>query len=807
MFGKKTKKSSESAASEAESQDQVNRKKQSKFDLSLIPEGVDFTVGILWNGLLLLTVLAVLFFATIVYGDFMTQRAAGILDEESDRLYFSVQNKLRIINQQAAEIVADNPDNEQIVELIKRKIKGTLRVARVVEPIDELEPNPVFPGLNFATLDMVKQTSKSQQEQLPEIHLYKQKNQYLNFVYIQKPNKSYVIVSYPVSAILDVNKKIKLGDLGVISLIQKSGDWSNIILQSWGAKDDGISFSNNERYIPNSHFYIDYGVKQPQAALMDLGLISAIVCFLAALLLCTLVFIKRGQKFAALRAVHAEAKERKQERYVPSFEIEEGEFDELPENVGDFDDEQKPKLPIQQATGVLDRSIFKAYDIRGIVDETLTTSAVEQIGQAIGTENINRGRRSIVVARDGRLSGPTLLDALIKGLRKSGCDVINIGAVPTGVLYFATHYLETGSGVMLTGSHNPANYNGLKIMLDGETLAGKSIQALYKAIVAGNLLEGEGDLQDMDIADDYVDEISADIQLEHRPKVVVDCGNGIPGEIAPELLEEIGCDVIPLHCDVDGSFPNHHPDPSVPENLQDLIATLRSVDADIGIAFDGDGDRLGVVTKAGEIIYPDRLMMLFAKDVLSREPGSSIIFDVKCTGHLPKSIVKSGGMPIMWKTGHSFMKAKLKETNASLAGEMSGHFFFKERWYGFDDGLYAAARLLEILDQDERLPQEIFDELPKGVSTPELKVHMKEGEHYEFIEKFINSVEFGDAKVITIDGIRADYADGWGLVRCSNTTPCLVIRFDADNQQALDRIQDEFRRKLLAVDAKLDLPF
>jgi phosphomannomutase/phosphoglucomutase len=400
-----------------------------------------------------------------------------------------------------------------------------------------------------------------------------------------------------------------------------------------------------------------------------------------------------------------------------------------------------------------------------------------------------------------------LLDALIKGIRSSGCDVINIGAVPTGVLYFSTHHLETGSGVMLTGSHNPANYNGLKIMLDGETLAGKLISNLYDMIAAGQLLSGEGSLQELDIADDYMDYISSEIQLEHEPTVVVDCGNGIPGIIAPELLEEIGCNVIQLHCEVDGNFPNHHPDPSVPENLQDLITTMKSVDADIGIAFDGDGDRLGVVTKSGEIINPDRLLMLFAKDVLSRQPGSSIIFDVKCTGHLPKYIVKHGGMPIMWKTGHSFMKAKLKETNAALAGEMSGHFFFGERWFGFDDGIYAAARLLEILDQESGTAQEVFDELPNSINTPELKVHMKEGEHYRFMDEFISEAVFPEAKITTIDGIRADFAHGWGLVRCSNTTPCLVIRFDADNEESLTKIKEIFRSQLLAVNADLELPF
>ncbi|MBL4660898.1 MAG: phosphomannomutase/phosphoglucomutase [Alcanivoracaceae bacterium] len=455
----------------------------------------------------------------------------------------------------------------------------------------------------------------------------------------------------------------------------------------------------------------------------------------------------------------------------------------------------------------LDKTIFRAYDIRGIVDESLTVNTVRLIGQAIGTENIKRGKTDIVVARDGRLSGKSLLKALIEGLNKSGCDVINIGAVPTGVLYFATHHLGTGSGVMLTGSHNPPNYNGLKIMLNGETLAGKLIMDLYKSIINEELNEGEGSTQEMDIVDDYVDHISSDIQLENELKVVVDCGNGIGGDVGPQVLEEIGCKVIPLHCEIDGSFPNHHPDPSVPENLVDLIESVKATDADIGIAFDGDADRLGVVTREGEIIYPDRVLMLFAKDVLTRQPGASIIFDVKCTGHLPKEIVKNGGLPIIWKTGHSFMKAKLKETNAALAGEMSGHFFFNERWFGFDDGIYAAARLLEILDNEDRPAQEVFDELPNSVSTPELKCHTKEGENYAFMEKFQKSAEFPDANITTIDGIRADFTDGWGLIRCSNTTPCLVLRFDANNEEALDKIKEEFRQQILAVDSTLKLPF
>ncbi|TDR22750.1 phosphomannomutase/phosphoglucomutase [Marinicella litoralis] len=765
---------------------------------------VKFEDEVFWTSAFLTSLLLLLFFAYIMKNNWVETRALSQLTDQSEDLVAAVTKNVNDVYQLAAQTIKDNPDDEQLAQKLKEQLGTALRVLRITEPVDNIEPEPNFPGINFATLDMIKITSATQQEQLPEIHLYGHKDQYLNYVYIQKPEQSYIVISYPVDLIV---KKQKLQfENSELSLVQKAGAWSSVVLQKWGHVDPSSSRDAKEIKIPNSNFYVNYSVEKSYTGLFSMTLLSSIIATFSALILTIATFINRKAKIEELTAIKIKQQE-EEPVFVPTSKMNKGEASEDNEKghkkLGHQNSIDEPsgkmKLP--------DRTIFKAYDIRGIVDETLTTDAVIQIGQAIGTENLNRGRPSIVVARDGRLSGPTLLKALIQGIQQSGCDVINIGAVPTGVLYFSTHHLETGSGVMLTGSHNPPNYNGLKIMLDGETLAGKLISNLYDMIADGNLKSGEGSVQELDIADDYIDYISSEIQLENEPTVVVDCGNGIPGIIAPELLEEIGCNVIPLHCDVDGHFPNHHPDPSVPENLQDLIATLKSVDADIGIAFDGDGDRLGVVTKSGEIINPDRLLMLFAKDVLSRQPGSSIIFDVKCTGHLPKSIVKNGGMPIMWKTGHSFMKAKLKETNAALAGEMSGHFFFNERWFGFDDGIYAAARLLEILDQEKGTPQEVFDTLPNSVNTPELKVHMKEGEHYLFMDEFISIAEFPDAKITTIDGIRADFAYGWGLVRCSNTTPCLVIRFDADDEASLERIKEEFRKQLLAVSDTLELPF
>jgi phosphomannomutase/phosphoglucomutase len=469
----------------------------------------------------------------------------------------------------------------------------------------------------------------------------------------------------------------------------------------------------------------------------------------------------------------------------------------------------KPAPPAP-APVTVDPVIFRAYDVRGVVGKSLTKDVARLLGQAIGTVMHEKGLPEIVVGRDGRLSGPELASALCDGLREAGIDVIELGAVPTPVVYYAAYRFNTGCGVAVTGSHNPPDYNGFKIVVGGETLSEGAIQDLYQRIV-GNQLErgGKGNLRHIDVIPDYIDRITSDVQAERRLKVVIDSGNGIAGAVAPQVLEGIGCDVIPLYCDVDGTFPNHHPDPSDPHNLEDLIFAVKQTGADLGIAFDGDGDRLGVVTKDGEIIFPDRTLMLFARDVLSRQPGATVIYDVKCTGHLKGVILDAGGSPMMWRSGHSLIKAKMRDTGAELAGEMSGHFFFKERWYGFDDGIYAGARLMEILagDLEERTPEELFATCPKGVSTPELKVEMAEGESYRFIDAFRQKASIGDATLTTIDGVRADWSDGWGLVRASNTTPTLVLRFDADNEAALVRIKKVFRAQLLAVDPSLRLPF
>lgn len=465
----------------------------------------------------------------------------------------------------------------------------------------------------------------------------------------------------------------------------------------------------------------------------------------------------------------------------------------------------------------LSSSIFKAYDIRGIVDGdpakvTLTDAATRGVGAALGLMARAKGIASIVVGRDGRLSGPRLIAALTDGITSAGVDVIDIGMVPTPVVYFATVLTGCGSGVAVTGSHNPPEYNGLKMMLGGATLYGDAIRGLYDAIVAPGFedrLAGlpRGKVVQRDVTGEYLAKILGDVKLARPMKIVIDCGNGVAGALAPQLFESLGCTVDGLFTEVDGTFPNHHPDPAHPENLEDLARRLAETDAEIGLAFDGDGDRLGVVTKSGKIIWPDRQLMLYAQDVLAARPGGQIIYDVKCTRNLAPWIREHGGVPLMWRTGHSLIKAKLKETGAPLAGEMSGHVFFNDRWYGFDDGLYTGARLLEILARVAD-PSALLEALPDASATPELHIKTAEGENFRLVEALQKNAKFeGATEVITIDGVRVEYPDGFGLARPSNTTPVVVTRFEAETPEALDRIQKAFRAAILAVAPDAQIPF
>jgi len=451
--------------------------------------------------------------------------------------------------------------------------------------------------------------------------------------------------------------------------------------------------------------------------------------------------------------------------------------------------------------------IFRTYDIRGIVGRTLTPAIVREIGRALGALGRERGAPGFALGRDGRLSGPELSAALTEGLLSAGADVIDIGMAPTPVAYFAAHHLSCGSCVAITGSHNPPDYNGLKMVIAGGTLWGEDVQELRRSIETGKLSKGSGKRSTANVLDAYVERIAGDVRLARPFRIAVDCGNGVAGMLAPRLYRRLGCEVEELYCEVDGRFPNHHPDPSQPKNLRELIEKLKTGKSELGLAFDGDGDRLGLVAKDGEIIYPDRQLMLLAKDVLSRNPGAEIIYDVKSTRLLAPWIERHGGKPTIWKTGHSLIKAKLKETGALLAGEMSGHTFFKERWYGFDDALYGGARLLEVLSK-EKDAERALKGLPNAPSTPELHWALEEGEPHALVAKLQASKPFpGAERVLTIDGVRVEYADGFGLARASNTTPVIVIRFEADNLAALERIKRDFRAALQPLKPNAPLPY
>lgn len=725
-------------------------------------------------------------------------------------------------------------------ETLARLLPGTIRFRLLPPGLDQVEKEG-NPPLGYADLQQLREAEKSDQIPMVEVILPGTEQAHYNLLRRVVDDNGQllgvVMASYRVDGLQQAISKLRVGD-GAVELRQ-----GNVVLARRGAAGGAEAVAVRVS-VPATRWTLLYWPSMAASGLME-GLIPYLVVFGGGALLLGLVIyvlfrvvsgamrrdqvtvlnlvkdilnrklaaaypvrlsnsritvellLNMGQEFVATPVARPAAKS------APVPEVGSSMF---PDTGGLEIEEDEPQVKTARLERV-PASIFRAYDIRGVVDETLTEEVVETIGRALGSEAFERGQQLVVIGRDGRLSGPKLSEALARGFMASGRDVIDIGMAPTPVLYFATQYLRTGTGVAVTGSHNPPNYNGLKMMLRDETLSGEAIQALRARIQTGNLLSGDGSISEQSVLDDYVARITGDVQVARKMKVVVDCGNGVAGMVAPRLLRELGCEVIELYCEVDGTFPNHHPDPGKPENLRELIAKVRELGADVGVAFDGDGDRLGVVDERGKIIYPDRLLMLFAKDLLLRHPGASIIYDVKCTRHLKRVIAENAGQPMMWKTGHSLIKAAMKKTGALLAGEMSGHFFFKERWYGFDDGMYAAARLLEILSSEPLAASDVFAQLPESVSTPELNVPVKEGEQHTLVEELVSRAQFPDAEVTVIDGVRADFADGFGLVRASNTTPVLVLRFEGDSAEALKRIQEAFREQLLAVKSDLKLPF
>jgi len=750
----------------------------------------------------------------------------------ASQLIEPVQSIKRVLNAEQVQSLAaralENPDtSDDLFAYVNGRMNQISMVRVFPGDLAEIAPEDLGPN-GYALFEMLLSTLAGNQALL-QIHQVLQPPAMFDAVPVRVGDEVVgVLVASMSPEVLTDAFQPEFSELGFVRLSQNNGSQPASKLSEFG--DPGLLGDVPERVIvPGTLFRIEYPRVQmiglvSGSWLLLMGL-AGLGCLVAAALLW------RGSQKWAVESRLEEARHKREspaadESPLPALEqpgasaapaVEppsrseprtERSAEVPPPLTLKYNIPEKRKLKEAEHQPVeLSREIFRAYDIRGVIDRTLDSGVARSVGQAIGTLALEKEAGPVVVARDGRLSGPYLMQGMIEGILSTGCDVLDIGAVPTGVLYFAAHEIAAGSGVMITGSHNPPDYNGFKVMVAGDTLYGDGIADLYRRITEGSLQSGEGQVTRRNVVPQYIEKIASDIRVERPLKVVIDCGNGIGGVCAADTLRALGVEVLPLFDEVDGSFPNHHPDPSEPENLKDLIESVRLMDADLGLALDGDADRLGVVTLAGNIIFPDRVMMLLAMDVLDRVPGATIIYDVKCTGHLPQVIREAGGVPMMYKTGHSLIKAKMKEVGSPFAGEMSGHFFFGERWYGVDDGIYSAARLLEILGSTDTPPEAILNALPTSYSTPELKVQMQEGENHRFIEEFRAAARFEGAEISTIDGLRADFNDGWGLVRASNTTPILVVRFDAETEQALERIKGVFRAQMLELRSDLELPF
>jgi phosphomannomutase/phosphoglucomutase len=765
--------------------------------------------------------------------------AAGLLMEPVQAFRAVLEDSR--IQERALQVLAGEATEEDLLADARGRLPAIDRVR--VFPADRLEtltPETLGPN-GYALLDLALSLLDGKQAQM-QVHGILEPPRVFDGVRIDAEGEAVAVLLFGVDAayLIDAFTPGNSG-IGAIRLAQYNGRQPATVLKQLGDPAD-LGDVPERAVVPGTMFRVEFPRVQPIAAVGAGMLLSVIIIGLLCLAL-ALVMYRRSQAHAAAatgserRAIEVAGDAMPEPAEGADASFEDAVTETQPLRAPEPEPEPEPEPPaaavpppmhlpydiakrrLQQEaehTPVdLDPGIFRAYDIRGVIDKTLDSGIAYQIGQAVGSAVMERKAGPVVVARDGRLSGPYLMKGIIEGLVATGCDVIDIGAAPTGVLYYAAHEYANGSAIVITGSHNPPDYNGFKIMVGGDTLHGDAIKALYERIVDNDLKTGQGKVERRNVIKNYILRIAEDIKVEKPLRVVLDCGNGIGGACAPDVLRAIGVDVLPLYDEVDGTFPNHHPDPSEPENLQDLIDSVRLMDADLGLALDGDADRLGVVTLAGKIIYPDRVMMLLALDVLDRVPGATILYDVKCTGHLPKVIREAGGNPVMYKTGHSLMKAKMKEVGSPFSGEMSGHFFFGERWYGVDDGIYAAARLLEILGSTDTPPEAILNALPSSYSTPELKVEMEEGKNHAFVEAFKEAVAgqtgvgsaFEGAEINTIDGLRADFEDGWGLVRPSNTTPVLVVRFDAETEEALERIKSTFRRQMLDLNPDLNLPF
>lgn len=818
--------------------------KKNKNESTLLKMGLP---GLLLGVVLILLVqTGIYFFASKIQNDQTTvmanlyrQHYVSMLDSYS-RFYAGVA-----MATPAGELLSYmQPQAEPDMGLAKH-IPGAVFARVVPGNIDPAVPN----GLSYAHQDMVLRLAAGKRV-TPEISFYDKgavKEQVLTYARLLKANDgstAVALISFPFADVASALKNFA-PEAGRVELVQKSGsERATIISNGDGVEIPGADFSTANpgwelHFSPSAS--LGHGGDEG-TIMLALGIFVAIA--VGGLLVWILLSLQRavsldiaavdsfcenyfrygnrqrpllGLSSFSLLMAHldqygSELRAGKGAGAAPTDNL--GALDIVKNDAALLGDAPEPKVakPAKKsvdpvAATEVRSEIFRAYDIRGVVGKDLSRDVAKALGQAIGSEAVARGEKTVVVGRDGRKSGPDMSAGLIEGLRATGCDVIDVGMVPTPVLYFAAKTVGSGSGVMVTGSHNPSDYNGFKVMLAGDTLFGDDIQSLRVRIEQSDFTTGSGGLSQLNVAADYIDRVSTDIALARPLTVVVDAGNGVAGAIGPRVLEALGCNVIPLFCEIDGNFPNHHPDPSKPENLEDLMGVVAANNADIGIAFDGDGDRIGVVTAGGKNIFSDRLMMLYAKHVLTTNPGADIIFDVKCTRDLPALISSLGGRPVMCKTGHSFIKGKLKETGAALAGEMSGHIFFNDRWFGFDDAIYSAARLLEILSLEAGTSDEMFAEFPENPSTPEINIPVSDEAKFGVMEALKHAASFPDANVITIDGLRVEFADSWGLVRASNTTPCLVARFEGKTPEALATVKDKFRTLLQGVDAKLQIPF
>ncbi len=741
-------------------------------------------------------------------------------------------------------LTGDEPQIIKQQQALKSVFPAATKICLISASVDDVDKNGCIP-ITFSVLSSLRQAKQQGSAALGIMQLGTDKSYLLLAQRITNTSDQVVGVlavalpSETVPSILFNMPKIE----GYAELQQ--GVKSSTVIASKGEAQWKSGSPKAEQAIPGTHWKVAYWPKEQQAHLSLIPMAVVVSVIILMWLLQKLVqgfFFKRDITIIKRQLIDVKRGELKPKYQVTSVVLQDvvddiqdvalsltalnmesassdnssGNKELTAESLSKRAEKREMATPVddvfEQYAGVtvdIDPGIFKAYDIRGIVEQSLTEEVVAVIGQAVGSIAQDQGLTSLVVGRDGRHSSPALSEALIEGILASGCDVVNIGMVPTPLVYFAAQHAESKSAIMVTGSHNPANYNGLKIVLAGKALLGDELKAIHQRIKENKLRKGVGSRQDMDVIDEYINRVVTDIKLPRAIKVVIDCGNGVAGVVAPKLFKALGCEVIELYCDVDGNFPNHPPDPSQPDNLQSLIAEVAKHEAELGLAFDGDGDRLGVVDANGSPIWPDRLMIMFAQDVLLRMPGSVVIYDIKSSNLLGEEISRAGGEAVMWQSGHSVIKNKMIELDAQLAGEMSGHIFFKERWFGFDDGLYAASRLLELLCNDplERTPTDIFASLPSRVSTPELLVEMNEKESRQFMAQLIKESEFSGAEITKIDGVRADYPNGWGLVRASNTMPGLTLRFEADTLEDLQHIQQRFKHQMLQIKPTLSLSF